>query len=504
MLLLVVFQVAYSEAVFAEVEYNKELFEKLAVNKNKVPHIDIPEYKRVKYENGLIVYLVEDHQLPIVEIKGYINGGRRQEVKELAGISSFMVEMMNTGTKHFNEKELANYKDINGIDFGFGVENDYLSFGGSALSTDTKELISLMAEIFKNPKFNANHFTRVKQELYRSLAQAKTQEGSLLDMYFYKNIYNNHPYSFDDNIDLNIAALSNITPKSLQSFYDKNISPSNTIFAVVGDIDTKKMEKMLQEYFNDWGMVEEEERQDSTKDKQVKEEKESKYQDIEVEIKNPLVKMERENYGKVILVNKPDATQAKIKMGYNFFDNSFENRIALTMANRVYGGGDFESRLMDNLRTEKGFVYGIYANDTYNQLGGVYYISTEVKPENTYQAIEAIKEEMTLIKSGEKKIKEGELFKIINLYNAFYPKSYKSKLNVINRVIYNVELQDRDADYINKVIEEYNHLSASKAQEVFAKYTYPKRFLTVIVGKKEDILAQFEEQGINVEVVEIK
>lgn len=514
MLLVVLFQVVYSEATFAEIEYSQELFESLAVNKNKVPHIEVPDYKRIELENGLIVYLVEDHQLPIIEIKGYINGGRRQETKELAGISSFMVEMMNTGTKHFNEKEMANYKDINGIDFAFGVSNDYLSFAGSALSTDTNELISLMAEMLEEPKFNANHFTRVKQELYRGLVQAKTQESSLLDMYFYKNIYKNHPYSFDDDIDLNIAALSNITPERLENFYDKNISPANTIFAIVGDLDTKQMEQMLYDYFNQWGMVEEDKEQDSTENKQLKDKEaevksqeeakeKSKYQDIEVKIKKPIVEIDRENYGKVILVNKPDATQAKIKMGYNFFDNSFKDRIAFTMANIVYGGGDFESRLMNKLRTEKGFVYGIAANDQYNQLGGAYYISTEVKPENAYQAIEGIKEEMSLIKNGEKKIKENELFKIINLYNAFFPKSYKTKLSVINRVIRDVELQGRDIDYINKVIEEYNQLSASKAQKVFAEYSYPQRFLTVIVGRKEEILPQFEEQGIDVEVVEI-
>jgi len=495
MLLLAFFQVTYSETVLAKVEYNKELFENLAVNKNKIPHIDIPDYKRIEFENGLIVYLVEDHQLPTVEIKGYINGGRRQEVKSLAGISSFMVEMMNTGTKHFNEKELANYKDINGIDFGFGVENDYLSFAGSALSTDTEEIISLMSEILQEPKFNANYFTRVKQELYRGLAQAKTQESNLLDMYFYKNIYKNHPYSFDDDIDLNIAALSNITPDSLQRFYDQNISPSNTIFAIVGDIDTKRMEKMLNKYFNQWGMIEKDEKQSTEK---------SKYQELEVEIKTPAVEIDTENYGRVILVNKPDATQAKIKMGYNFFDNNFKDKVAFTMANSVYGGGDFESRLMDNLRTKKGFVYGISATDQYNQLGGAYYISTEVKPADTYQAIQEIKEEMISIKNGEKKIKEDELFKIINLYNAFFPKSYKSKLSVINRIIYNVELEGRDVDYINKVIKEYNQLSATKAQKVFTEYSYPQRFLTVIVGNKEKILPKFKEQGIDVEVVEVK
>src|SRR6056297_3380623 len=114
----------------AKVEFSKELFEKLAKNKNKVPEIDIPDFEKVELKNGMTIYLVEDHSLPIIEVEGYIKGGRKQETKDIAGISSFMFKLMNTGTENFNENEFQEYKNIHGLSFHFNTNNDYFEFSG--------------------------------------------------------------------------------------------------------------------------------------------------------------------------------------------------------------------------------------------------------------------------------------------------------------------------------------------------------------------------------------
>ncbi|TDX52745.1 M16 family metallopeptidase [Orenia marismortui] len=476
-LLLVIFQCIFLETSYAKVDFDQELFKSLAQNKNKVPKIKIHNYKRVELENGMVVYLIEDHKLPIIEINAYIKGGRRQENREFAGISEFMLEMMNTGTKNFNEQQFYNFKEVNGIDFNFEANNDYLSVSANSLSVDKEELIFLLAEVLKTPKFDRSYFKRIKQETYRALTQAKMQEDALLDMYYYKEVYNNHPYSFTYNVDLRLKALNNISPKSLKKFYNSNIAPNNTILGIVGDIDVDKMEEILKLYFNSW-------------------------QKKDIKIKEVEVKSNSDNYGEVILVNKSDATQAKIKMGYNFFNNDFKDKVPFTIANRIYGGGDFSSRLMKNLRIDKGYVYGIYAHDSYSQLGGDYYITTEVKADKVYQTMQEIKKEMLAIKEGKRKIKKGELFEIVNLYNAFYPKAYSSKLKVLNQLMYNVEIMNREVDYINDFIEEYNSLSQKEVQKVFSKYSYPNKFITVIVGRKEEILPIFKDKDIDIKVIE--
>jgi zinc protease len=173
------------------------------------------------------------------------------------------------------------------------------------------------------------------------------------------------------------------------------------------------------------------------------------------------------------------------------------------MANLIFGSGDFSSRLMDNLRSRMGYVYGIASGVSYNQQGGLYYITTDVAPAKAYETIEAIKAEMLAIKEGKQKITEEELFKKINLYNAFFPKRYNTQISVLAELMYNQELMGKEKDSINCFIREYNELTASRVQEVFTAHTYPERFLTVIVGKKDDLLPVFAEQGLAVELVEL-
>lgn len=152
---------------------------------------------------------------------------------------------------------------------------------------------------------------------------------------------------------------------------------------------------------------------------------------------------------------------------------------------------------------EWGYVYGIYAGVSYNRQGGLYYISTDVAPEKSFATMEAIKAEMLAIKEGKQKINEEELFRTINLYNAFFPKAYDTQIRVLAQLMYDQEIMGIGENSINNRIKDYNSLTASQVQKVFSEHTFPERFLTVIVGRKDDILPAFEEKGIAVEVLEL-
>jgi zinc protease len=474
-LALVVLIVTSATAV-AKVEFSPELYKNLSQGKNKAPYIKTPDFKRIELDNKLVIYLMEDDSLPTVEITGYIPGGRSQEEKKLAGISDFMLRMMNTGTQNFSQQELTRYKELRGIDFGFTSKNDYYKFSGTALSTDTESLISLVADSLRNPDFEADYYSRVKQELARTLAQVKTQQDSLVNMYFDKMTYQNHPYSFASNYSLRQQALSNITPNQLSKFYQQQIVPNNIVLGVVGDIDVNRVEKLLKENFASW-------------------------QEGELNFKHPKLDDKPSKQSQIIVVHKPDATQAKIRMGYNFFSTGFEEEVAFKMANRVYGGGSFSSRLMNNLRSDKGYVYSINSQVSYNRYGGQYYINTEVKPNKANQVLEEIRTEMLAIKRGKQKITSKELEQNINLYNALLPKSYQTKFDILDQVIYNSEIRGRKVAYVNQFITDYNQLTTQQVQQAFVNYTFPNRLSTVIVGNKEDIVPQFKSKNIDFKVI---
>ncbi|MFW6381496.1 MAG: M16 family metallopeptidase [Bacillota bacterium] len=459
----------------AAVDFSQELYEELSQNKNEIPYIEIPDLQKLELDNGLTVYLMKNKRLPVVEVTGYIKGGISQETEEKAGISQFMTSMMNTGTSNYSEQEFARFKELHGLSLNLDVSRDYLSISGNALITDQAELIELLAEVLREPNFDAEYYSRIQQELYRGLAQARTRQNSLLDMHFYRRVYGDHPYSHPDNLDLRMKVLQGLTPGDLEQYYQETIGPEHTVLGFAGDFDPAKMAEVIKKELGSW------EAQGN-------------------ELRQPELETEPRETDRVILVDKKDATQAQIKMGYRFKGADFEDRTAFMMGNMVFGG-DYFSRLMENLRSQKGYVYGIYARESYNLLGGSYYIKTEVEPEKSPEAVKAIKQEMQAIKQGTEPITEEELSKNINLYNGLFPENYQTRIRVLDRVIYHCELLDRSQDYINQFIQEYNQLEPAEVQRVFADNAYPGELTTVIVGNKDDVLPAFKEKGIEVEVI---
>ncbi|MGM0603410.1 MAG: M16 family metallopeptidase [Bacillota bacterium] len=468
----------FSISISAEVEFSQKLYHNLSENINPIPYLDIPDYKTAVLDNGIKVYLLEDHSLPYIDIKGYIKGGRILENEDNAGITDFMTVMMNTGTKNYGEKELNRFKELNAVDLNLFSSDHYISFSGNALTSEKDRLISLLKELLLKPDFEAEYRSRLLAEMERNIQQSKTNQDSLLEMYFYKNIYAGHPYSYAHDLDLLLKNLDYYTPENLKKYYDKTVRPNKTFMIVYGDFDSREMLEKIHKEFGSW-------------------ENSSEYW------KQPAVSTDRSDYGRIILINKEDATQAKLKIGYNLDISYLKDRMAFDLGNEIFAGGDITSRLSENLREEKGLVYTVFSKYVDKQAGGHYILNTSVKPEKVYLALESIKKEIEKITQGRDEITEEEIFEIVNRRNAFFPKSYSRKEDLLQSVVFNIEFKERDKNYINKYIQAYNILSAEDANKYFEKYINPGRFLTVIVGKKEDILPQFKENGISVEVVEI-
>lgn len=475
---MVVLLIVLASHSLAAVEFNEALFMKLAENVNEIPQIIVPDYDRVMLDNGLVLYLVEDDQLPIVEMRGYILGGRNQEPLELPGVADLVVKMMNTGTKNLNEYEYARYKEINGVDFSISVGRDHYAIQGNSLSVDQEALIAFMADVLRQPDFEAEYLDRSIQELFQLLAHALYRDDLLLDLYYTSTLYANHPYSHGSDVFGILQTLQLVGSHHLKAYYESSIDPANIIVTIVGDINKAQVVKYFNQYFGDW-----------------------ESQGLEF-AELPIV-VDEANFNRIILVDKPDATHAKMRMGYNFYDRQFTDRVQFLMANRVFGSGGFASRLMDILRSEKGYVYGVSAGGSYSDFGGLYSISTDVAPERVWETREIVRDEMVAIKSGNSPITEEELFIHINFYNAFFPQTYRHQINVMSELLYDIEVLGKDDNSINDFIAEYNALTAEEAQRVFSEHSYPDRFFTVIVGQKDQVLPAFVEQGIEVEVIDL-
>jgi hypothetical protein len=102
---------SFSQCFGAEVKFSQDLYKELSRNKNAVPRIEIPKYTKMILANGLTVFLAEAHDLPIITLKGRIEWGRSLEKPDIAGISDYMTDLMNSDSQTLKEQEMAKYKE---------------------------------------------------------------------------------------------------------------------------------------------------------------------------------------------------------------------------------------------------------------------------------------------------------------------------------------------------------------------------------------------------------
>ena len=474
--LIILFLLTLSTAAQNQ-NYSPEFFRELADVVNKKPEIEVPDYQLFKLDNGMKFYLAQDKSLPIFEVQGYIEGGKINENKNNAGITSLMTEVMLLATENYNESELSLFKELNALSLNLGDGLDRISIRGNSLKTESSELISLLAETLIRPKFEGDHFSRTVNEAKQYYKQQFYNDSALLNMYFFKNLYDEHPYGYNYDYKLILDFLEEVSPSQIKSFYRKTVRPENIVFAVSGDFDVEELKKELKSEFSSW-------------------------ENTEAEFAKKYVKVSPELHQKIIIVNKPDTTQANMRMGYNFYSSKFPKRIPFMMGNLIFGSGRFTSRLMENLRNDKGYVYEINAKTNYKDHGGAYFINLSLEPGKALAGMEAVKDEILKIKNGTEPFEEEELFENINLYNVIYPKFYQHQIDVLAQIVYQKEFNNKSDNYFNNIIKQYNGLTVEEVQKIYAEELYPEIIFTVIVGPKEKILPQFKEIGREVEVIE--
>lgn len=471
--------VTLASAQAAKTDFNEEFFNKLADKVNEIPEIKTPAYEVLKLDNGMTFYLSQDKKLPIVEIRGYIEGGKVNENKENSGITSLMTELMVLKTENYQENELAEFKEINALTLDFGSSLDRINFTANSLKTHSDQLLRLLTEVLRKTDFKGKHFNRTVNEFKELYKQQFYNDSALLNMYFFKNLYGDHPYSYNYNYRLKLAALNDFSPQKLTDFYQKTINPQDIVVAISGDLDIAQMKKKLEQKFADW---------ENNKGSQ----------------KPDYVWVDQDIHNKIIIVNKENATQANMRIGYNFYRSKYPKRIPFLMGNRIFGSGSFNSRLMEKLRSEKGYVYGVNAQTRYNDYGGAYYINLSLKPEKASAGVRAVRKEMEKIKNHTAEFTKEELFENINLYNTIFPRAYQEQINVLDKLVYEMEIYGEPESYINDFIAIYNGLDYQEVQKIFAEELYPEIIFTVIVGPKEEILPQFKDSGVEIEVIDLK
>ena len=417
------------------------------------PQPPVPD--RFELDNGMIVYLLEDHELPIIDISVRIRTGSLYEPADKVGLASITGAVMRTGgTTSKTGDELDEILENLAASVETGIGDDSGSASMSVLKEDLDTGLSILADILMNPAFREDKIELEKVQHRSGIARRNDNPGGITRREFSKLIYGaDSPYARTTEYD----TINSITRDDLVAFYQKFFRPNNIILGVLGDFDSEMMLAKIQGAFQGWEPA---------------------------EINLPEKPKIPETYGKrIALVNKEDVNQTNIRMGHIGWLRKNEDYPALVVMSQILGIG-FSSRLINSIRVEKGLAYSVGNNyGAGYDVPGVFFIVCGTKSEATVTAIEAILVEVEKMRAEE--VTDEELKQAIDGFMNSSVFDYDTKGEILSRAL-RYEYHDYPQDFVEQLMAGIREVTKADVKRVAAQYLQPDKFTLIAVGKASD------------------
>lgn len=420
----------------------------------ELPAFDIPEPERHELSNGMTVLLLEDHELPLVEVSAFIRTGSRLEPADKTGLAELTGDVLRTGgTESMTGDELDDFLEAKAasIETSIGTQSGQASM--SSLKDDFPEVLEVFADVLRNPVFEESKIEVAKTSLEASIARQNDNPQQILFREFTEVIYgDDSPYTREPTY----ASVGKVTRDDLIAWHEKYYHPDRIILGLVGDFDSDEALELIEGAFGDWPRGPEVERVDVPYDTQPK--------------------------PGVYYVEKNDMTQSNIAMGHIGIRRDNPDYHAIEVMNQVMSGS-FASRLFTRIRSEQGLAYSVFG-----QVGsqwdrqGVTVFGTTTKTETTGAALESLIREANNATAEPFTQEEVDKAKA-GILNSFIFNS-DSRSEILNQQL-TFAYHGYPLDWLSRYREGIDGVSLAEVREAAAEYLHPEHFSILVVGPSE-------------------
>jgi predicted Zn-dependent peptidase len=424
------------------------------------PKINIGTPNTFTLENGLKVFVVENHKLPKVSLQLAVDVPLMMEGDKV-GLGDMAGEMLSAGT---NNKTKAQIDEE--IDFiGASITTTSRGIFASSLAKHSDKVMSLMGEMILNPAFPTEELDKKKKRALSGLKSLATNADAIAGRV--ANVLDfgkSHPYGEVQTAD----HINNITIEDCKNYYDTYFRPNISYLVIVGDITPAKAKEQVEKYFGTW------------------EKKEVATQKFESTVKV--------NGVRVAFVEKPGAVQSVVKVIYPIdLPKGSADDAAVTIMNGIFGGA-FSSRLNMNLREEHAYTYGARGGAYSDKYIGDFKAGASVRNEVTDSSVTQILFEMQSMLDAD--VSDDELQRNINFNNGNFALSLESD-QTIARFALNIEKYKLPADYYQNYLSRLQKVTAADVRAAAKKYIDPKNCIVLVVGSPDVVenLKQFDTDG---------
>ncbi|MBI5058003.1 MAG: insulinase family protein [Nitrospirae bacterium] len=411
------------------------------------------DVKRTVLDNGLTLLIVERHNLPVVKVSVGIKAGSILEPEEKAGLASITASLLTSGTQKMTAQQISEEIEFVGGAVGASADEDFATVSLSVLKKDMDLGFDLLSDIIINPSFPEDELNKKRVRIKGSLKSQEDQPDFVASREFRKAVFGAHPYG--RLVQGTPETLDAIKRDDVVNFHSAYYVPNNAIMSVVGDITPEEVKALLKQFFPEWHS------------KEIK----------SASLLKPTEVKER----KTITIDK-DLTQANIILGHAGISRDNPDYYAVSVMNYILGGGGFESRLMQNVREEKGLAYDIHSFFAPNKYSGTFQVGVQTKNESANTAVEEILKEINRIRNTP--VSDTELADAKSFLTGSFPLRFETGARIANFLIA-VEFYGLGLDYIDKYPSYINSVTKDEVLRVAKKYLDPDNFVLVVVANQE-------------------
>ena len=434
------------------------------VDRSKLPEpatprpINIGDYESFELKNGLKVFIIENHKLPRVSYNLVVDRDPLLE-GEKVGYLGMVGQMMMRGTETRTKEQLDEEIDFIGANVFAGSTNVF----ASGLSKYQEKILELMTDVAFNPTFPEEELEKIRKQTLSGLAQAKEDPSSIASNLNQVLVYgSDHPYG-----EIQTEETTNkISTEDLKGYHSTYFKPNISYLAIVGDVDVKKMKKLVKTYFGSWEQG---------------------------EVPSPSYDMPKApQKSRVGIVNRSSSVQSVINVTYPIFlEIGSEDAVKVRVMNQILGGG-FSGKLNQNLREDKGYTYGSRSSLSPNELVSRFNANADVRNEVTDSAIVQMVYEMNQMRGGE--ITEEELELAKNSISGSFSQSLERPQTVANFAL-NTARYGFPSDYYNTYLQKVQAVTIEDIKATAEKYLKPENAYINVVGKAGEVAESLKQFG---------
>jgi zinc protease len=421
------------------------------------PAVHLPTIQKRQLSNGVPVWLVELHEVPVAQVNLVVLRGSADDPAGKFGIATLTAAMLQEGAGSRTSLELADAIDFLGADVTTTAGIDSSAVRLHVPVARLADALPLMADVALRPTFPKEELDRLRQERLTAILQARDNPATIDATAFNRVLYG-ATHRYGTSVNGTAATLKAFSVDDLRAFYAAAFQPGNSSLLVIGDVTMDKALPMLESSFGGWK--------------------------AQAAAAPPATMPAVPDIATrtVYLVDKPGAPQSQIRIGWVGVPRSTPDYFPIQVMNTILGGS-FASRLNMNLREKNGYTYGASSGFDMRASAGPFVATAGVQTDKTSEALKEFFNELGGIL---KPVPAEELKRAKNYVSLRFPSGFESTVDISRRLEDAIVYHLPD-DYFAKYVPNIEAVTAADVLRVAQKYVHPDRSVIVITGDRKVI-----------------